>query len=181
MWCPSQNHSNNEKSHWGAELVFLVRSCWWPSPFSHRSSSMWMVDGVCNVLLCVCVCVPRFRKNTESRLYPLTCLPPWFPLAQCEGETEHWLVPPDWCGGRHPFPHQLALEVHPGWSCLTPIPPAIVAIRLDLTKAIHPYEQRFLNCRSGQNPALFSLFPHLAGFNLIYSVWVLGCLEDTHV
>lgn len=105
--------------------------------------------------------------------------PTGFPLVQCEGETEHWLVPPDWCWGRHLFPHQLALEVHPGWLCLTPIN-LPCCHSAGLTNPVNPYEQCFLNCRSEQNPVLFltrlySLFcPPLIGLNLIYSVWVLG-------
>lgn len=123
-------------------------------------------------MVCVmCVCVPRDKGwmlniNYDPPTNPLAHMSPiGFPLVQCEGELEHWLVPPDWRWGRHPFPHQLALEVHPGWLRLTPNVTRHVAIQLDLPNAS---EQCFLKCSSERVPVHYC--PHLISL----TVWVLG-------
>lgn len=74
------------------------------------------VTGVCRgrgwLCLSVCVvCQSGFGWITLTH----SLSPNGFLLMQREGKPGHWLVPPDWCWGRHPIPHQLAVEVLPGW------------------------------------------------------------------
>lgn len=132
------------------KTIILTMKC--GQGHSHSVQAPCEVSGVCNVAVWVWAQSLDYYPPTQS----LTLMSPaGFPLVQCEGVAEHWLVPPDWCWGWHALPHQLAVEVHTGRLCALTISPAIFPFPLDLPKPINPNEQCFLNCGSGPNTVPF--------------------------
>lgn len=138
---------------------------------------------MCNAVVCLCVCGQRRKAESRPLLYlhthllihSLTCLPSgfhrhsaraklntdWFLQTDAEGDT-HSLI--NW-----PSRYTQAGHVPP------PESPAMFPFSWISLNAIKPYEQCFLNCRSGQDPVLLHTTPpphfHLSFRVTIHSLY----------